>query len=116
MSTFFKFLLHIKKNFSQKTKTEKNLILVEFPSHKSAIIGLLHLLKILNEVHRAKIIIYIPGVSLNIKDYFKNVCKLYTRLIKQTLIYKTLGWDIKIFKNFKSEDPISKKKYNELLG
>ena len=117
MSTFFKFLLHVKKNFSQKTKTEKNnLILVEFPSHKSAIIGLLHLLKILNEVHRAKIITYVPGVSLNITDYFKNVCRLYTRLIKQTLIYKTLGWDIKIFKNFKSEDPILKKKYNELLG
>ena len=115
MFTFLKFLLHIKKNFSQKTKIEKNLILVEFPSHKSAMIGLLYLLKTLKKAHSAKIIIYFPGVSLNIMDYFKNVYKMYTRLTKQTLIYKTLGWDIKILKNFKSEDPILKKKYKELL-
>ena len=132
MSTFFKFLLHVKKNFSQKTKTEKNnLILVEFPSHKSAIIGLLHLLKILNEVHRAKIIIYIPGVSLNIKDYFKNVLfngrstgKLffmneviidtYQKIPCAGIAANQIGYNKRIFIGMKEDEEDSEHQYKEL--
>jgi hypothetical protein len=51
---FFKFILHIKNFFLPEKYDAKNLILVEFNTHKPALIGLLLLLKVLRNYHKAQ--------------------------------------------------------------
>ena len=113
---FLKFLFHLRKNFVYRGKLEKhNLILVEFNTHKPALIGLLYLIKALRQKHQAKVVIYMPGVVFDIVGYFKKFLQINIFNLKPMIIYKILGCEIKILKEFRNKNYILNKKNEELV-
>ena len=69
---FLKFLIHVYKNFRvKKTIDSKNITLVEFNTHKPAIIGILYLIKNLQKNQNSKVVFFYPGISLDYKRFVK---------------------------------------------
>lgn len=114
---FFKFLFHVKKFFSLDKKFDsENLILVEFNPHKPALLGLLHLMKVLRNNYRAKIIVYYPQITFGIFKYLKRFFGIHLIAWKQLLIYKFIGCKFKLYFQLNNTDiPFVKKKYAEIL-
>ena len=97
---YLKFLIHVYKNFRvKKTKDSKNITLVEFNTHKPAIIGILYLIKNLQKNQNSKVIFFYPN-SLDYKRFVKRFINLIVFNFKQTLTF--ICWrTIKIITNFK---------------
>ncbi len=114
---FLKFLLIVFKKFREKQKNSKSIILVEFNTHKPAIIGILYLIKNLQKKHNSKIIFFPPGIALNYKVFIK---KLITTLIfhfKQAATFFFAGASMKILTNFKSKNKkFVETKFREIIS
>ena len=102
---FLKFLIHVYKNFRvKKTKDSKNITLVEFNTHKPAIIGILYLIKNLQKNQNSKVIFFYPGIALDYKRFVKRLINLIIFNFQQTLTFLSIGASIKILTNFKSRN------------
>ena len=114
---YLKFLIHVYKNFRvKKTKDSKNITLVEFNTHKPAIIGILYLIKNLQKNQNSKVIFFYPGIAEDYKRFVKRFINLIVFNFKQTLTFLFVGASIKIITNFKFEnEKYIEKKYKEIL-
>ena len=102
---FLKFLIHVYKNFRvKKTKDPKNITLVEFNTHKPAIIGILYLIKNLQKNQNSKVVFFYPGIAFDYKRFVKRLINLIAFNFKQTLTFLFIGGSIKILTNFKPRD------------
>ena len=106
-------MFHVKKFFFPDKKFDsENLILVEFNPHKPALLGLLHLMKILRNNYKAKIIEYYLQITFGIFKYLKRFFGIHLIAWKQLLIYKFIGCKFKVYFQLNNRDiPFIKKKY-----
>ena len=82
----------------------KNITLVEFNTHKPAIIGILYLIKNLQKNQNSKVIFFYPGIAEDYKRFVKRFINLIVFNFKQTLTFLFVGASIKIITNFKFEN------------
>ena len=115
---FLKFLLIVFKKFRvKKNKNLKSITLVEFNTHKPAIVGILYLIKSLQENHNSKVIFYFPGIALDFKRFFKKIISLLIFNFKQTITFLTAGASITILTSFKfKNNELIKKKFKETIS
>ena len=114
---FLKFLIHVIKNFRvKKNNNLEKITLVEFNTHKPAIIGILYLIKNLQKYHNSKVIFFYPGISQDYKRFIKRFINLFIFNFKQTLTFLFIGASIKILTNLKSNDDFVQDRFKETFG
>ncbi len=113
---YLKYLINIYKylNIKNNIINKESIILAEFNPNLFPLIGIIFLLKILNKIHKCRILVYFPKNSKNSIDLLKTIIKILFRF-KTLLIYLVHGATPHIIISSTATKSLAKLKFDKII-